>query len=396
MESVVTPSSAGVFFFPQNFERAAAILPRPLLDQLEIRGLPGFLPDKNFRAVKDFWAGRRVALVRQSACLSGYLPTSKCLWQKEVLTSRYHLGPFAFLSDLHADSFVVKQDPAPETGFWWEKHAGDPDPAASRKTMESWIAAQEEMEGVVACGDVRWDDYDLVVCLDIPIPTRLAHQTRKTLWAYYSVEAGGALHENSLLRPVPGYHLYLNHSFRRYRIRPRNRKHVLEFPFSFQSAAGWRELMGYVGIPTAPRSGAIVDKFSWLDVPENSSPELSFTRLGKEGERWPAAKCVETLAGRRFAIRTEPRKRWGNWSIEAVQAGCVFLGRAASMDMKGALLPELVVRDLREAQTRMNELLQEPEKLRTLQQLQAAMVEHLAFRRPLADLTRRAREFFSR
>lgn len=389
-------SSPGVFSFPQNFERAVGVLPRPLLNQLEIRGLPAFIPDKAFRTIKDFWTERRVALVRQSACLSGYLPGSKRAWQEEVLTSKYHLGPFAFLSDLGAESFVVKQDSTPETWLWWEKHAGDPDPVASKKIMESWISTQEEMEGVVASGDVRWEDYDLVVCLDVPVSSRLTYRAKKTLWAYYSVEAGGALHENSLLRPVPGYHLYLNHSFRRYRIRPRNRKHVLEFPFSFQSAEGWGELIRSVGMHDSPRIGAMVDKFSWIDVPPSTGPETLLTRLGQEGEHWPAKKCVEMLANRRFAIRTEPRKRWGNWSIEAVQAGCVFLGRAASVDMKGALLPELEVKDLREAQTRMNELLQQPEKLRALQQLQAAMVEHLAFRRPLADLTRRAQKFFSR
>lgn len=396
MNSGVAPSSPGTFSFPKNFERAVGVLPRSLLNQLEIRGLPGFIPDKTFQEVKEFWTGRRVALVRQSACLSGYLPGSKRPWQEVVLTSNYHLGPFAFLSDLGADSLVVKQERDPETHLWWEKHAGDPDPVASKKVMDSWISSQEQMEGVVASGDVRWEDYDLVICLDVPVPSRLTYRAKKTLWAYYSVEAGGALHENSLLRPVPGYHLYLNHSFRRHRIRPRNRKHVLEFPFSFQSAEGWSGLLAHLGLRDIGRSGAVVDKFSWKDMPASNEKDTAMTRLGEDGQRWPTRKCVDLLGRSRFAIRTEPRKRWGNWSIEAVQAGCVFLGRVASMDMKGALLPELVVGDLREAQTRMNELLQEPEKLSSLRLLQAAMVEHLAFRRPLADLTRRTRQFFSR
>jgi len=396
MESGIAPSSSGIFLFAQSLETAAAIFPRPLLNQLEIRGLPGFIPDKTFQEVKDFWIGRRVALVRQSACLTGYRPTPGLGWPERALTAPYHLGPFAFLAELDADFFVVKQERDPETRLWWEKHAGDPDPAATRDAMEDEIRTQESMSGVVSCADISWDTYDLVVCFDIPVPARIAHQTRKTLWAYYSVEAGGALHENSLLRPVPGYHLYLNHSCRRYRIRPRNRKHVLEFPFSFQSAEGWSGLLAHLGLRDIGRSGAVVDKFSWKDMPASNEKDTAMTRLGEDGQRWPTRKCVDLLGRSRFAIRTEPRKRWGNWSIEAVQAGCVFLGRAASMDMKGALLPELVVGDLREAQTRMNELLQEPEKLSSLRLLQAAMVEHLAFRRPLADLTRRAQEFFSR
>lgn len=381
--------------FPQGLEGAAALLPRCLLDWLEIHGLPGWIPDSVFRKTLDFWAPRRVAVVRQSAALSGYQPGQARGWEDLVLSAPYHLGPFGFFSDLQADFFVVKQEPDPETYLWREKHRGDPNAAATWEFMENHIRNTEELAGVVSCGDVRWEDYDLVVCFDIPVPARLTHQTRKTLWAYFSIEAGGDLHNNSLWEPVSGYHMYLNHSFRRYRTRPRNRRHLVEFPFSFQSAAGWQALLDRLGCRDHPREGGVVDKFSWLQVPAPSRPELRLTRLSDDGVRWPTRQCVELLAARKFAIRTEPRKRWGNWSIEAVQAGCLFLGRAASVDMKGALLPGLEVENLGQAQRRMAALLEAPERLQRLRQLQAAMVEHLAFRRPLADLTERAGAFFS-
>ena len=382
--------------FSQWWEKFGFFLPRSLLDHWETTCQPEPVAEAFWNDVRNFWSGRKVALVRQTSCLSGYSAGDYQGWAARVLSATYHLGPFAFLSDLGADFFVVRMEKDPETNLWWEKHAGDVDTKATRINMDSWIRSQEELPGVVNCRDIQWDKYDLVVCFDVPVPTRITKQTSRTLWAYYSVEAGGALHENSLRRPIPGYHLYLNHCFRRYRARPRNRKHVLEFPFTFQSAAGWKNLLHHVGKENAVRAGAVVDKFSWLNVPTEINRETSFTRLGEDGVYWPAKRCVELLATRRFAIRTEPRKRWGNWSVEAVQAGCLFLGWPASMDMKGALLPELEVKNLAEARRKMDELLETPRKLVALQRLQGAMVEHLAFRRPLADLTRRAQGFFSR
>ena len=305
-----------------------------------------------------------------------------------ILTAPAHLGPISFLADLNADYFVVRQTPDPETYLWKEKFAGDPDPEIAFRRIEAWQEEQETM-GSANCDQIRWDDYDLVIGLDIPIPTRIVSKSKKTMWAYYSVEAGGSLHKRSLVDPIQGYHLYLNHCFRRYRARPYNKNHVLEFPFTFQSAASWKHLAKETAGGDANRRGAVVDRASWQS--NSGDKPSSMTTLSGD-----ATAYIRLMSSSEFAIRTDPKTRWGNWALEAIQAGCLFLGRADSLAMPGVLLPDLIVTDLASAHKKIEGLLKNSLHMQSLAQTQAALAEHLAFRRPLMDLTACAKKFFAK
>ena len=234
-------SHSGPWLVRQEWEQLGLILPRFLLNWAEVHAAPNLISDAEINQCLAYWRSRKVALVRQTAYRGAYLPDPTQNWVNIVLSARAHLGPMAFLAELQADYFVVRQTPDPETYLWKEKFAGDPNPETAFRRIEAWQEEQETM-GVVNCDQIRWDDYDLVIGLDIPIPTRTVTKSKRTMWAYYSVEAGGALHKSSLSEPAQGYHFHLNHSFRRYRSRPANRKHVIEFPFTFQSAASWKSL----------------------------------------------------------------------------------------------------------------------------------------------------------
>jgi len=294
----------------------------------------------------------------------------------------------SFLANLNADYFVIRQTSEPETYLWKEKFMYDADPEAAFRGVEISQKKQETME-VVDCDQIRWDDYDLVVCLDIPIPTKITLKSKKPIWAYYSVEAGGPLHKRSLVEPVKGYHLYFNHCFRRYRARPTNRSHVLEFPFTFQSADTWQSLAQNAHPYTDERHGAVVDRASW----ETSLGDKPSYMTPLSGD---ASTYIRMMTSRQFAIWTHPKPRWGNWALEAVQAGCLFLGRADSLAMPGVLLPDLVVPDLASAHKKIGDLLGNPFYMQSLAQTQAALAEHLAFRRPLMDLTAYAKKFFTK
>ena len=384
------PSSShdGPWHVGQEWEQLGLILPRFLLNWAEIHAAPKLVSNAEINTCLDFWSSRKVALVKQTAYQGAYLPGAGRSWSQTVLTAPAHLGPMSFLADLNADYFVVRQTPEPETYLWREKFAGDSNPEIAFRRIETWQQEQETM-GAVNCDQIRWDDYDLVIGLDIPIPTRIVSKSKKTMWAYYSVEAGGSLHKRSLVDPIQGYHLYLNHCFRRYRARPCNKNHVLEFPFTFQSAASWKHLAKETAGGDTNRRGAVVDRASWQSHPGDKPS--SMTTLSGD-----AAAYIRLMSLSEFAIRTDPKTRWGNWALEAIQAGCLFLGRANSLAMPGVLLPDLIVTDLASAHKKIEGLLKNSLHMQSLAQTQAALAEHLAFRRPLMDLTACAKKFFAK
>ena len=364
------------------------MLPRSILNWAEIHAAPKLISNSEIKTCLDFWSSRKVALVKQTAYQGAYLPGTGRSWTQTIQTAPAHLGPMSFLADLNADYFVVRQTSEPETYLWKEKFAGDPNPEIAFRRTEAWQEEQETM-GVVDCDQIRWDDYDLVIGLDIPIPTRIVSKSKKTIWAYYSVEAGGSLHKRSLVDPIQGYHLYLNHCFRRYRARPCNKNHVLEFPFTFQSAASWKHLAKETAGGDANRRGAVVDRASWQSHPGDKPS--SMTPLFGD-----AAAYIRLMSSSQFSIRTDPKTRWGNWALEAIQAGCLFLGRADTLAMLGVLLPDLIVTDIASANKKIESLLKDPLLMQSLAQTQAALAEHLAFRRPLMDLTACAKKFFAK
>jgi len=384
----------GCFPYPQGWEGLLAALPRKWLDGVEIRGLPGLFSDEEFAEILDFWRTRRIAFVRQSACLNAYAPGTFPTWQDRVFSSRQHPGPISLLFELRADFIVVCQDRDPETFLWRGKHLGDPDPEKTFHQMEARRLSQEALPGVVSCEEVDWDNYDLVVCLDVPVPARITLQAPQTLWAYLSVEAGGPLQEESLKRLVKGYHFFLNHCSRKYRIRPLNRRHVLEFPYAFQSAAAWQHLCDHAVENRSIRTGILIDQATAREVPSHERSGMEV--LGGE-PRVPLAvrDMVALYAQHKYAVRTARFKRWGNWPVEVVQAGCLFLGRASSLDMKSCILPGLNVPDLESARRKIDELERNPDLFAAYRALQSTITEHVAFRRPLADLTAHARRFFS-
>lgn len=376
------------YTLPQKWEVLGICLPRNCLNWAEIHGNPGETSATWVQDALAFWRSRRIALVKQTAYQGLYPESSSGTWIPTVLRSGYHLGPFSFLADLGADYFVVRQASEPETYLWREKFATDPDPEASFQRRMSEVRELESSRLLFhSVDDVPWHEYDLVIGIDVPIPSRIVQKSSHTLWAYYSIEAGGPLQKQSLGSPLAGYRLFLNHGFRRYRSRPSNRSHVLEFPLQFQSSNAWSSLRQ--AIPPQPaRETILVGAGSWEESPP-ASP-LPWDHLS--GSLTPA--YLAQMFSARFAIHTTSRPRWGNWAIEAAQSGSLFLGNAASLAHLSLLLPGLDCRSLSDASEKISGLLRNPEHLQALQSRQADLAEELAFRRPLLDLTAKAREFF--
>jgi hypothetical protein len=390
MAPALLPSSFRLLALAQHWENLGFFLPRPLLDWAEIHTFPEQVTDSSLDKDLIFWRSRKIALVKQTAYHALYPQPGKGSWQETVLSSQCHLGPFSFLADLAADYHVVRQAKEPETFLWKEKQSYDPNPTESfSRKMEEVRKIESSPLGreLPSVDDIAWDKYDMVIGIDIPIPERIVRQCPRTLWAYYSIEAGGPLQKNSLLSPASGYKLFLNHGFRRYRTRPRNRSHVLEFPLQFQSPQSWKKLRLAVN-PSPERSVILIERNSWADV-------LPASRISLDRPTGNALEYLHKMFSAFACLHTTPKPRWGNWAVESVLSGSVFLGNAGSLAQISPLLPGMDCRTLDKGVELANRLIETPSLWDFAQKLQAQVVEHVAFRRPLTDLTRLAKQFFA-
>jgi len=373
----------------QSWEKLGFILPRKWLDWAEMHACPGQIPDTAVLENLGFWRNRRIALVKQTAYHALYTETGNKDWAQIVLSSGCHLGPFSFLAEMQADYFVVKQAQESETFAWREKFAYDPDPEALRnKLLEEIHQLESSPSGrhLPGVDDIPWHKYDLVVSFDIPVPHRIVSRCPRTLWAYYSMETSGPFQKASLRAPQAGYQIFFNHGFRRYRGRPRNRPHILEFPLQFQSPAAWRDLRTAVGASDT-RSTILVERNSWTEPLPSSNIPL-------EGLSGDARAYLRKMFDAWVCLHTTAWPRWGNWAVESILSGSVFLGNAASLAHISPLLPGLDCRSLAQGVLVAKRLVENPPLWKGFQTLQTRVIEQVAFRRPLADLTRKARDFF--
>lgn len=363
--------------------------PRPLLDWAEMHAFPEQVPDSCLESDLLFWRSRKVALVKQTAYPALFTINQPKDWMEAVFSCPYHLGPFSFLADLGADYFIVRQASEPETFSWQDKYAYDPDPRDSVAHKLEEIRKFESLpigSKLPSVDDIPWDSYDLVVSIDLPIPERIVKKAPRTLWAYFSIEAGGPLQKNSLVRPLAGYQLFLNHGFRRYRSRPWNKNHVLEFPLQFQSLRAWGELRSLVH-PPDKRTIVLIERNSWEDP-------LPASQVPLDRPSGEASEYLKKMFSALVCLHTTRRPRWGNWAVESVLSGSVFLGNADSLAQISPLLPGMDCRSLQKGVDLANHLIENPALWDFAQKLQSQVVEHVSFRRPLNDLTRKGREFF--
>jgi hypothetical protein len=99
--------------------------------------------------------------------------------------------------------------------------------------------------------------------------------------------------------------------------------------------------------------------------------------------------------GSAFAcLHTTSKPRWGNWAVESVLAGAIFIGNSRSLAQIAAILPGTDSRKLADAVALAHRLHEQPAVASQIQRLQASIVDYVAFSRPLNDLTAKARQFF--
>jgi len=363
------------------------ISPRSWIRSAEVSWIP-HPPDCG--AVESWLSRARkwnIALVKQEVLAS--LPNwpGRHPIRDFVASSNGHTGCLSFLHELGAELILVRVPPDPECATWLEKFHGDLDPQAHRRTFEQraveqtfWSPAGPRTRRDVArtVDEIDWKSFDLVVSLDISIPSRIVRRYPKVVWAYMITESGMPAYLASRRAPLHGYDLFLNQRCRRFPVRPWKAPHEIELPWAFQT----KEC--YHWNPRADDGSVGMDNHTWKTFEERqvSMPEKN-----------PAVRilgCPIDFLGQyarsRYFLRMGPRKTWGTSLLEASCAGCLVLGDPRSVVNSGPLISPLVVHDQTELPQRLAWLEDHPEERAELWRRQQAKTWELAFAQPLRQL----------
>jgi len=331
----------------------------------------------------------RVALVKQDVHNDLYYRVSPAPPAEIVYSSILRTGPAALFSALDADFIVVHADDSPECALWKQKtsdcrHHDE----AYYRFYQGEVSAHGRKFNHAAVSrsvdSVDWSKYDLVISIDIAVPSRIVHSHKSVVWAYYVSEPCMGLYRQSLEGPLFGYDFFFT-------LWPGGQNverpiGVIDFPYFLQYAGCFADLDGTPDPTFEDRRSVSIERHS---APLLSSEDLlAITRIGKPvWKHGEVRELVANLRNSRFHLRLEGKLLWGNSLIEAGALGALVIGSPVGLKHR-TLLRDNWCSSLADAVARMRSLAGDAELRAQIQVAQAELINRRCFTAPLLELTR--------
>lgn len=331
----------------------------------------------------------RVAFVKQDTHNDLYYRPSPASPDEVVYSSIGRTGPVGLFTALDADFIIVKTPAAPECNVWHQKVTD-----CRHNTMEFY----ENFRGAVQRGnrvfdhspvsvdpyEVDWSVYDLVITIDIAVPTELVRRHKDTAWAYYVSEPCMSYYKESMNGPLFGYDLFLTLGFQKNRPQFQSDR-IVEFPYYLQYTGCFEDLDGTPNPPRAARNRISLERHSARELTEADRAALGNRRDGLVCNAGSIRRFVAALRTCRYHLRTPGKAIWGNSLIDAATLGALVI--AAPKLLKHRLMLRELWADTLDDAVRLIERLDADEAFyESCVRKQEDMVNTLCFIRPLRDL----------
>lgn len=364
---------------PSGLAPLLPLFPRGWLNRLETHTLPrafGQIP--SCVQIRTEWSRLRVAFVKQALYSDLYVsPPGKDVGTI-VKSSLKRTGPMGLLTDLNAQFFNVREDPAPECRAWEESVGSNPG------TREEDLARAREhgrSMGGIAVDTVPWNSLDVVISLDISVPCRIRRQHPRILWVYFPADPGTPTAKAARRRPPEGFDVSLSHSHRRFAVRPGLGKKAVEFPYSFQSSFSW----DLIWPSDSRRTGVMVENqtFAAMVVGERRKLEAFGPVRVPRGS---VDEVAVALRSAKYYLRLQGGPLSGNGQIEAIMSGALALGDPETFVQRSLFTPATIASTLKQAIEKISRWEGSPELYRKDREEQLAVAEFVCFRRPAFHL----------
>lgn len=331
----------------------------------------------------------RVALVKQDVHNDLYYRVSPASSSEIVYSSILRSGPVALFTALDADYLVVQADSAPECQIWQQKvtdckhnpkHYYD----SFQSKVRRWGCEFDHSTVSQSVDSIDWSIYDLVISIDIAIPTRIVRANPQVIWAYYVSEPCMSFYKESLHGAQFGYDLFLTLGFQK--MRPtRESATVLEFPYFLQYVGCFQDLDGTENPEFLDRKIISAERHSHQLMCEDDL-ELISSRFGEVKSNFGTLRSlVDGLRSAKFHLRMDGKAIWGNSFIEAACLGALLVGSVNLIKYR-LIIDQLRVSGIAEAVEKMALIEKDPDFRVACETEQNALVNDICFIRPLTDL----------
>lgn len=335
----------------------------------------------------------KIAFVKQEVYQDLYVcPVTEKDPAAILLSSMGRVGPVGLMADLGADFYIVHEEPDAETQVYRKviPHIAKYLRMLKTETLDKIPGQEFKRPGspypngrfAVDCHTVDWGQYDMVISVNVSLPTRVVLQYPNTLFAYMIGEANlatGSVHF--------GYDVTLNQMARGI---VAERCGVVDFPYTFVGGDTLERILCRHLQRPSRRKGCFMEINSTTERPVVRVPDhfKPLTDAGQEVilHRQLIGDNLCNLYDAKYFVKMGGRVIRGNSVAEAVSAGALAIMDRNEVIHKELIIDECHVTTMDELVALVNRLEQDPQLYEELRAKQRAVLQRLFFDLPLQSL----------
>ena len=342
-------------------------------------------------------ANPRIAVVKQDVYPDLYCCHTGATPNETIFSSLKRTGPVAFFTRLNADFFIIRATDDPECTIWRQKAGKEgqkpasfyedlrtslyPDASRGQKLPHSAFS--------IEAGAINWSDYDIIVSLDIAIPSRITELHRNSLWCYYVSEPMMPAYDSSRETPIIGYNIFFNQKFPSARAAPAAKEHVIDFPYCFISS----DCLQKVATPPGDsnREGVFLESHTAAILTDEQKQTISQIAGPIRQAEGTTENVIRSLMASRYFVRFGGRALWGNAMAEAISAGALAIGDPTEFYHSCLFTSRTSVSKFDQLTRRLEQFEQDPLAFEREKRKQATILDYTNYSRPLRELHRKLR-----
>lgn len=341
-----------------------------------------------------------MALVKQEVLPDLYVCPNGSPINEVLFSSMMRIGPLGLFHAYDCDYHIVKVHSARECQLWKEinrtplKGSVELLRDLSFKRLNELPGQEFKRPGsefangyfAVSVESIDWDKYDIVICLNIAVPTRIIMKHPNTLWCYMLQEP-----QIYMDKVYFGYDVSFNHNAVGITyIKPG----IIDFPYTFLHPGLLTTILSKEVNRNSERSGIFCDVSCSKDEPKEvfvDEPPVHLMPLTKTGHsllthKQSIKENLLTLYDSKYFIKLGGSYIRGNSIIEAISAGVLVIANPNQVILKDLIPLDCRVYNTAQTLELISYLENNPEFFREQLYLQKAICQLLVIQRPMDSL----------
>ena len=335
----------------------------------------------------------KIALVKQDVYQDLYVAALGATPYDLLASTLMRVGPLGLFTLLGADFHIVKESSAKECRVYRKLHDPGQELREQLKSLPANqikasffrflepLSSRSHADFAVEADSVDWSRYDIVISINIAVPTSVVQAHPRVLWCYMMGEAGWVSDEADF-----GYDVCLTQNVTG---AVASRPGIVDFPYTFLGPRCLEDLLARSPSLSSVKSGIYAEINCTTERPVTIVPQFEPLRRRGHEVRVHSQNILENLARvhqSKYFVKWGGRSIRGNSVIEAISCGTLVLMDPQELTHSQLLPPETWITDFEQLARLIERLEADAGLYSELVAKQRTLLEQFVWKAPLLSL----------